>query len=62
MPQPTYCRNRKYSKKELQGSALHHTVCFTDLDQGSEMIIFELILTTFIASVVYGCYWQKKLA
>ncbi len=25
---------------------------FTDLDQSSEMIIFESILTTFIASVV----------
>jgi hypothetical protein len=29
----------------------NYTVCFTDLDQGSEIIIFESILTTFIASV-----------
>jgi hypothetical protein len=27
------------------------TVCFTDLDQGSKIIIFESILTTLIASV-----------
>jgi hypothetical protein len=30
------------------------TVCFTDLDQGSKMIIFESILATFIASVVFS--------
>jgi hypothetical protein len=30
------------------------TVCFTDLDQVSERIIFELILTTFIASLILG--------
>jgi hypothetical protein len=29
------------------------TVCFDDLDQGSEMILFESILTTFIVSVVF---------
>jgi hypothetical protein len=29
-----------------------HTVCFTNLDQGIKMIIFESILTTFIVSVV----------
>ncbi len=29
------------------------TVCFTDLDLGSEMITFESILTTFIVSVVF---------
>ncbi len=30
------------------------TVCFIDLDQGSEMIIFESILTTFIESIIFG--------
>ncbi len=29
------------------------TVCFTDLDQGSEMIIFESIVTTFIMSFFF---------
>ncbi len=28
-------------------------VIFTDLDQGIEMIIFELILTTFEASFIF---------
>ncbi len=27
-------------------------ISFIDLDQGSEMIIFESILTTFIASII----------
>ncbi len=32
------------------------TVCFTYLDQGNKMIIFQSILTTFIASVIFrGC-------
>ncbi len=29
------------------------TVCFPDLDKGSEVIIFELILTTFITSIIF---------
>jgi hypothetical protein len=29
------------------------TVCFTNGDQGSEMIIFESILTTFLGSVIF---------
>ncbi len=29
------------------------TVCFTDLDRGIKMIIFESILATFIASVIF---------
>jgi hypothetical protein len=33
------------------------TVSFTDLDQGSEMIIFESILTTFKESVIYRRNW-----
>jgi hypothetical protein len=28
------------------------TFCFTDLDLGSQMIIFESILTTFLASII----------
>ncbi len=33
------------------------TVCFTDLEHGSEMIIFESILTTFIASSIFEVAW-----
>ncbi len=29
------------------------TVCFTNLDQGSKLIIFESIMTTFIVSVIF---------
>jgi hypothetical protein len=29
------------------------TVSFTDLDQGSEMIIFESLLTTFTVSFIF---------
>ncbi len=36
---------------------LFDAVCFTDLVQDSEMIIFESIWTTFIASVVYKDSW-----
>ncbi len=35
------------------------TVYFTDLDQGSKMIIFESIFTTFIASVVFRGPWNS---
>jgi hypothetical protein len=38
---------------------LKSTVCFIDLDQGSEMIIFETIFTTFIASVVFRGRWGR---
>ncbi len=32
------------------------TVCFTDLDQGSEIIFFESIMTSFLVSGVFrGC-------
>jgi hypothetical protein len=30
------------------------TVCFTDLDQGGEMIIFALLFTTFEASFFFA--------
>jgi hypothetical protein len=36
---------------------LSTTVCSTDLDQGSEMINFESILTTLIAIVVFRGDW-----
>jgi len=32
----------------------HSTECVTDLDQGSEMIIFGSILTTFESSNIFG--------
>ncbi len=31
----------------------HLTVCFADLDQSIEIIIFETIMTTFIAGVIF---------
>jgi hypothetical protein len=37
---------------------LQDTVCFTDLYQDTEMIIFESILTTFIASIVFRDRWR----
>ncbi len=33
------------------------TVCFTGLDQGSEVMIFESILTIFKMSVVFRGVW-----
>ncbi len=40
--------------------ALQYTVCFTELDQGSKMIIFESILSTFIAMVLFSSKnWLK---
>jgi hypothetical protein len=33
------------------------TVCFTDLDKGRKMIIFESILTSFIESVIFRGPW-----
>jgi hypothetical protein len=37
------------------------TVCFVDFDQGSEMIIFELIMTTFTASIGFrGCWGSME--
>jgi hypothetical protein len=36
------------------------TVYFTDLDQGSEMIIYKSILTTFIVSVVFRGSWGSS--
>ncbi len=36
------------------------TVCFTNLDQGSEMIILKSILTTFIASIVFRSCWGSR--
>ncbi len=36
------------------------TVCFTDLDHVSKMIIFESILFTFIAKVVFRGGWGSK--
>jgi hypothetical protein len=39
------------------------TVCFTNLDQGSEMIIFESILIAFKETVIFRGRWQlQKLA
>jgi len=38
---------QKYKNALLKNMILTNTVCFTDLDQGSE-IIFESISTTFI--------------
>jgi len=40
---------------------LSHTECITDLDLGSEMIIFESILTTFKASVVFRGSWGSSV-
>jgi hypothetical protein len=37
--------------QKILNVAWNCTVCFTNYDQGSEMVIFESILTTFIASV-----------
>jgi hypothetical protein len=37
----------------VAGFLIKTTFGFTDLDQGSEMIIFESILTTFKASVIF---------
>jgi len=39
--------------KFLQRNGFQATVCFTDLDQGNVMIILELNLTFFIASILY---------
>jgi hypothetical protein len=36
------------------------TVFFSNLDQGSEMIIFELILTTFMASIIFRGRWGSS--
>ncbi len=36
------------------------TVCFTDLDQGSGNIIFQSILTTFIARVIFRGHWGRS--
>ncbi len=39
---------------------LEITVCFTDLDQGSKVNIFEAILTTFMAMIVFGGHWGNR--
>ncbi len=36
------------------------TVYFTDLDQVSEMIIFESVLTTFITSIIFRGRWDSS--
>ncbi len=46
------CNNRLHSL-----ITFFSTVSFTDLDQGSEKIIFESILTTFIESVIVNGRW-----
>jgi hypothetical protein len=48
--------NLKYANLELD----IHTVCFTDFDQGSKIIIFLSILTTFIASIVFIGHWGSS--
>jgi hypothetical protein len=47
-------------KDHNEDEAIHitYTVCFTNLDQGSEMTIFESILTTFIASIIFRSGWS----
>ena len=40
-----------YEKEKV--SSLVCTECVTDLDQQSELIIFESLLTTFEASVIF---------
>jgi hypothetical protein len=52
-----------YDLDELFSFA-HDTVCFTKLDHGSEMIIFDSILTSFIETIIFRGYWGngKKLA
>ncbi len=39
---------------------INSTVCFTDLDLGSEMIIFESNLTTFTARFVFKGRWGGR--
>ncbi len=43
--------NKKYT---------HSNVFFTDLDQSSEMIIFESLLTTFITSFIFRGSWGNS--
>ncbi len=45
-------RDPSYTHTHTHTHTQAHTVCFTNSDQGNEMIIFESIFTTFIASVV----------
>jgi hypothetical protein len=47
-------------KKSQYGNVPNHTVYFTDLDPGSEMTIFESVLTTFTASVVFRDSWVSR--
>jgi hypothetical protein len=36
----------------------NHSTFYTDLDQGSKVIIFETILTTFMAIIVFVGHWE----
>ncbi len=45
-------RGKKRDRKRVIEKYESDTVCFIDLDQGSEMIIFESILIPFMASFV----------
>jgi hypothetical protein len=44
----------------MDDPTLISTICFTDLDQGSMMIIFQSILTAFIASVAFRGGWGSS--
>ncbi len=46
--------------KNLEIKKLPYTVCFADLDQCREMIIFKSILTTLIASNVFKGSWVNS--
>jgi hypothetical protein len=46
---------------EVQLNTCHiSTICFPNLDQGNKMIIFQSILTTFIASAVFRGSWGRS--
>jgi hypothetical protein len=46
-----FCCSKKLEKADLM--KVIPTVSFTNLEQGIEMIILNLILTTFIANVIF---------
>jgi hypothetical protein len=52
-------RDKKSLELLKERSALH-TVRLTDLDQDSKMIMFESILTTFIARIIFGGRWGES--
>jgi len=41
----------------VSNGRLHPTECVTDLDYQSKLLIFELILTSFKPSIIFGGSW-----